>query len=88
MGSGAGCHAQYLFAKDILGTNRGRLPRHAKTYADVSAEEARTQEVRVTAFRSFADEVATGSFPGPENLVEADPAVVRALQAALDREQA
>ena len=26
MGSGNGCDAQYLFAEDILGTNRGHVP--------------------------------------------------------------
>ena len=30
MGSGPGCDVQYLFAEDILGTNRGHMPRHSK----------------------------------------------------------
>ena len=38
MGSGAGCDAQYLFAEDILGANRGHMPRHAKVYRDFAAE--------------------------------------------------
>ena len=30
MGAGSGCDAQYLFAEDVLGQNRGHMPRHSK----------------------------------------------------------
>jgi 3-methyl-2-oxobutanoate hydroxymethyltransferase len=30
LGSCAGCDAQYLFSADLLGENRGHIPRHAK----------------------------------------------------------
>ena len=36
MGSGTGCDAQYLFAEDILGYNKGHIPRHAKVYSDIA----------------------------------------------------
>ena len=29
MGAGTGCDAQYLFAEDVLGQNRGHMPRHS-----------------------------------------------------------
>ena len=51
MGSGKGCDAQYLFAEDILGTNRGHVPRHAKVYRNLAGELDRIQQERVQAFR-------------------------------------
>lgn len=82
MGSGAGCHAQYLFAEDILGTNTGHYPRHSKRYADLAGEYARLQELRVSAFAELA-EVASGVFPGPGNLVPIDPAELASFREAL-----
>ena len=41
MGSGTGGTVQYLFATDVLGTNQGHIPRHAKVYGNIGAEEAR-----------------------------------------------
>ena len=38
MGSGQGCDAQYLFAEDVLGYNKGHIPRHAKVYANLSED--------------------------------------------------
>lgn len=43
MGAGAGGHAQYLFSDDVLGQNRGHVPRHAKAYASLAAEQDRMQ---------------------------------------------
>ena len=84
MGAGRGCHAQYLFAEDVLGINSWRYPRHAKRYVDLRSEEQRLQELRVEAFRRYADEVLDGSFPGTEHLVLADPAQVDAFRRAAD----
>ncbi|MGI9596006.1 MAG: 3-methyl-2-oxobutanoate hydroxymethyltransferase [Acidimicrobiales bacterium] len=70
MGSGSGCDAQYLFATDILGTNRGHVPRHAKRYRDLAAEEDRLQLERVAAFGEYRAEVESGTFPTAEHLVE------------------
>ena len=33
MGCGSVCDTQYLFSRDVLGTNRSHYPRHSKTYA-------------------------------------------------------
>ena len=76
MGSGSGCHAQYLFSEDILGQNTWRYPRHAKRYADLASEEARLQRMRVEAYRAYIADVTSGGYPGPEHVVEADDAVV------------
>lgn len=69
MGSGSGCDAQYLFSTDILGTNRGHVPRHAKQYRDLAAEEDRLQAERVAAFAEYGADVASGAFPDEARLV-------------------
>ncbi len=73
MGSGPGCDAQYLFAEDILGENRGHIPRHAKVYRNFAAELDRLQQERIAAFREFRDDVASGAFPEDRHLVRMDP---------------
>lgn len=79
MGSGAGCDVQYLFAVDILGETKGRIPRHSRVYDNFSAEYARLQDRRVKAFAAFAADVAGGQFPGPSELVNLKPAEAAAL---------
>jgi 3-methyl-2-oxobutanoate hydroxymethyltransferase len=73
MGSGPGCDAQYLFAEDILGENRGHLPRHAKVYRNFAAEHDRLQAERIKAFTEFRDDVASGAFPEAGHVVRMDP---------------
>ena len=63
MGSGKGCDAQYLFAEDILGTNRGHVPRHAKVYRNLAGELDRIQQERVQAFREYQADVLKRAFP-------------------------
>jgi 3-methyl-2-oxobutanoate hydroxymethyltransferase len=84
MGAGSGCHAQYLFAEDILGLNTWRYPRHSKRYADLRAEEERIQAMRVDAFRAFIDDVESGGYPGDEHLVDIDDAIVDEFVASID----
>ena len=79
MGCGSVCDTQYLFSCDVLGTNRERIPRHAKKYANLAEEEDRLQRMRVDAFRSFVQEVMDGSFPRAENELSADPEALEAL---------
>lgn len=73
MGSGAGCDAQYLFADDILGQNRGKVPRHAKVYRGFAAEYDRLQKERAAAFSEFVDDVNSGAFPEKRHVVHMDP---------------
>jgi 3-methyl-2-oxobutanoate hydroxymethyltransferase len=63
MGSGPECDGQYLFAEDILGTNRGHVPRHAKVYRDLAAEYDRLRTLMTEGFREFAREVSSGAYP-------------------------
>lgn len=74
MGAGTGCDAQYLFAEDVLGENRSRVPRHSKVYRDFAAEYERLQSERVAAFREFAADVRSGVFPEERHLVRMDEA--------------
>ncbi len=73
MGSGPGCDAQYLFAEDILGENRGHMPRHAKVYRNFAAEYDRLQAERIKAFTEFKEDVASGAFPKIGQVVRMDP---------------
>ena len=73
-GAGPGCDAQYLFAEDVLGANRGHVPRHAKVYRDFAAEHDRLQAERVAAFGEFVADVGSGAYPEDRHLVHMDPA--------------
>ena len=63
LGSGGGCDAQYLFSADLLGENRGHIPRHAKTYRNFAAERDRLQAERVAAYKEYIQDVSSGAFP-------------------------
>lgn len=76
MGAGPAGHAQYLFSDDVLGQNRGHVPRHARAYANLAAEYDRLQAMRVEAMDAFAQDVHTGAYPSAEYLVEAEAEVV------------
>lgn len=80
MGCGSACDAQYLFSCDVLGTATGRMPRHGKQYANLAAEEARLQQLRVEAFQAFADDVRSGGYPERRHEVHVDPSVVDAAK--------
>lgn len=69
MGAGAGCDAQYLFAEDMLGLNRGHYPRHAKIYRKLAPEYDRIQQERVAAFAEFVKDIRSGVYPGKEHAV-------------------
>jgi 3-methyl-2-oxobutanoate hydroxymethyltransferase len=84
MGAGAGCDAQYLFAEDVLGSNAGHVPRHAKVYRAFHAEYERLQAERVSAFTEFAADVASGAYPGPEHCVRVADDEFEAFLAGLD----
>ena len=85
MGAGAAGHAQYLFTDDVLGQNRGHIPRHAKVYADFAGEYDRLQEKRIAAMRAYATDVHSGHYPAPQHLVDSEADVVAAFRDWLDR---
>jgi 3-methyl-2-oxobutanoate hydroxymethyltransferase len=71
MGSGTGCDGQYLFVNDILGTNAGHVPRHAKVYRNLKAEYDRLHLESIAALSEFRTDVETGSYPAAEHVVVA-----------------
>jgi 3-methyl-2-oxobutanoate hydroxymethyltransferase len=83
MGGGTGGDCQYLFATDVLGTNTGHVPRHAKQYAHLARELERIQKLRIDAFRAFVDDVHSGGYPEAQHLVGIAPAELKAFKAKL-----
>jgi 3-methyl-2-oxobutanoate hydroxymethyltransferase len=86
MGAGSGCHAQYLFAEDVLGINRGHYPRHAKVYRNFAAEYDRLQQERIAAFSEFAADVKSGVYPERRHLVGIDESELKAFLHHLHKE--
>jgi len=60
IGAGPDCDAQVLVWQDMAGLRDGPLPRFVKQYADV-------RSVLRGAVAEFAEEVRTGTYPGPEH---------------------
>ncbi|NJM29437.1 MAG: 3-methyl-2-oxobutanoate hydroxymethyltransferase, partial [Rhizobiales bacterium] len=83
MGSGPGCDAQYLFAEDILGANRGHMPRHSKVYRNFAAEYDRLQEERIKAFKEYIADVESGAYPEDKHVVKMAQNELAAFRQAL-----
>jgi 3-methyl-2-oxobutanoate hydroxymethyltransferase len=60
IGAGAQCDAQVLVITDLLGLGEGTLPKFARAYADLG-------RLIGEAARSFAEDVAAGTFPDDEH---------------------
>jgi 3-methyl-2-oxobutanoate hydroxymethyltransferase len=60
IGAGPDCDAQVMVWQDMAGLREGPLPRFVKKYADLRGELQ-------GAVAAFADDVRTGTYPGPEN---------------------
>ena len=84
MGAGTGCDAQYLFAEDVLGQNRGHMPRHSKVYRNFAAEFERLQSERIAAFREYVADVESGAYPEPRHVVRMNPGEFEAFKRRLD----
>jgi 3-methyl-2-oxobutanoate hydroxymethyltransferase len=69
MGSGPGCDAHYLFAEDILGTNRGQMLRHAKSYRNFAARFDALQKERVKAFQEYIADIRSATYPENRHVV-------------------
>src|SRR3954466_13039997 len=63
IGAGVDCDAQVMVWQDMAGLNNGPAPKFVKRYADL-------RSVLADAARTYADEVASGSYPGPEHAYE------------------
>lgn len=60
----------------MLGQNTGNVPRHAKRYADFTAEFAELQRKRIEEMLAFGDEVRAGAYPSAPYVVQANQDVV------------
>ncbi|MBT8436406.1 MAG: 3-methyl-2-oxobutanoate hydroxymethyltransferase [Gammaproteobacteria bacterium] len=69
LGSGQNCDATYLFSTDLLGENRGHIPRHAKVYRKFAQERDRLQQERIAAYREFIDDISRKDFPDESHSV-------------------
>ena len=85
MGAGTGCDAQYLFAEDILGTNRGHMPRHSKVYRNFAAEYERLQAERVAAFSEYVADVNSKAYPEEKHIVRMAPSELTSFLAQVDK---
>ena len=72
MGCGNVCDTQYLFCNDILGTNEGHYPRHAKKYVDLKKEEDQIQNLRLKGFQMFVDDMNSGKYPEEKHQINMD----------------
>ena len=68
IGAGAGCSGQVQVVTDLIGLG-DFVPRHARPYAHV-------REDILAAATAYAADVAAGAFPGPEETVRMDDAVL------------
>ncbi len=60
IGAGPDCDGQVLVWQDAFGLRTGRMAKFVKQYADVHS-------VLLEGAKAFADDVRSGSFPGPEH---------------------
>jgi len=65
IGAGPDCDGQVLVWHDLLGINRGPLPKFAKPYGQIG-------DATIDALRRFAADVAAGAFPDDEHSYHAD----------------
>jgi 3-methyl-2-oxobutanoate hydroxymethyltransferase len=84
LGSGSECDVQYLFSADLLGENRGHIPRHAKTYRNFASERDRLQQERIAAYREYIADVASGAFPGEGHVVAMSDADLESFLGAIE----
>jgi 3-methyl-2-oxobutanoate hydroxymethyltransferase len=66
IGAGAGCDGQVLVCNDLLGMDTSFEPRFVRRYAQLETSI-------IDAIRGYADDVRSGSFPGPENCFRRKP---------------
>ena len=72
MGCGDVCDTQYLFSNDILGTNVGHYPKHAKKYMDLNIEEEKIQLLREQGFKMYFEDVQNGNYPEDKHILKMD----------------
>jgi 3-methyl-2-oxobutanoate hydroxymethyltransferase len=80
IGAGASTDGQVLVLHDMLGIHGGFLPKFVKRYADVKSEMQRGIE-------TYAEDVRTRRFPGPEHTYGIAPEELQRLKGQLSERQ-
>ncbi len=83
LGSGRHADVIFLFTTDICG--EGRVPRHARAYADLAALHAEIARERVRALSEYRADVAAGRFPDATEVVMADEDELERFRQALEK---
>jgi 3-methyl-2-oxobutanoate hydroxymethyltransferase len=83
LGSGPHADVLFLFTSDICGESE-RIPRHARTYADLASLKRQMDDERVRALTAFRADVASGSFPDGTEVSKVAPDELAGFVAALD----
>lgn len=63
MGSGPNCDGQFIFSEDLIGTNGGRVPRHAIQYA-------RLMDDAIKALKQYCDDIGSGVYPAAKHSIK------------------
>ena len=72
IGAGPHCDGQVQVVHDLLGWNPGRIPRHARKYAELAA-------IMTGAFTEYLSDVRAGRFPAEENSFTMDESILQGL---------
>ena len=83
LGSGPATNVMFLFTIDICG--EGRVPRHARAYADLAALQAKIVAERVRALTEYRADVAARRFPDETEVVMAPEDELARFVAALEK---
>jgi 3-methyl-2-oxobutanoate hydroxymethyltransferase len=79
IGAGSATDGQVLVLHDLLGIYEGRAPKFVKRYAELRG-------AMVDGLRTYAAEVRSGEFPGPEHIYSIDPAELAELHRYMEQE--
>ena len=69
MGSGPKCDVEFLFIKDVIGTNTDRVPKHAKVFKDTNKSYDNLLNDTVEGLKKFVSDVNSKEFPTQKNIV-------------------
>tara|TARA_B100002051_G_C16713659_1_gene628098 strand:- start:340 stop:1179 length:840 start_codon:yes stop_codon:yes gene_type:complete len=69
MGSGPNCNVEFLFIQDVIGTNTGKIPRHAKVFKDTNKTFEKLLDDTLEGVKKFISDVHNKDFPTQKNIV-------------------
>jgi 3-methyl-2-oxobutanoate hydroxymethyltransferase len=72
MGSGPQCDVEFLFIQDVIGTNIGKVPKHAKVFKDTNKSYENLLNDTIDGLKEFVTDVESKAFPTPQNIINID----------------